>query len=147
MSIDKPLPLMYNVFGVIVGDVQITLPFMVLSLIGVIRSINPSLEEAARSLGASRWRAFRSVTLPLSMPGHSGRHAARVRARQQQLCRGGADGRLESVGAADPHLRADQQQRTMAVRRRDRHDPVRRSTSCAIFVYQVVAARAAGGRV
>jgi len=68
-SIDKPMPLMYNVFGVIVGTVQITLPFMVLSLIGVIRSINPSLEEAARSLGASRWRAFLSVTLPLTMPG------------------------------------------------------------------------------
>ena len=68
-SIDKPMPLMYNVFGVIVGTVQVTLPFMVLSLIGVIRSINPSLEEAARSLGASRWRAFRSVTLPLTMPG------------------------------------------------------------------------------
>jgi putative spermidine/putrescine transport system permease protein len=64
-SIDRPMPLMYNVFGVIVG----TVPFMVLSLIGVIRSINPSLEEAARSLGASRWRAFRSVTLPLTMPG------------------------------------------------------------------------------
>ena len=67
--IDKPLPLMYNVFGVIVGTVQITLPFMVLSLIGVIRGINPSLEEAARSLGASPWHAFRSITLPLTMPG------------------------------------------------------------------------------
>ena len=67
--LDKPLPLMYNVFGVIVGTVQITLPFMVLSLIGVIRSIHPSFEEAARSLGATRWRAFRDVTLPLTMPG------------------------------------------------------------------------------
>jgi putative spermidine/putrescine transport system permease protein len=67
--LDKPLPLMYNVFGVIVGTVQITLPFMVLSLIGVIRSIHPSFEEAARSLGASRWRAFRDITLPLTMPG------------------------------------------------------------------------------
>jgi putative spermidine/putrescine transport system permease protein len=67
--IDKPLPLMYNVFGVIVGTVQITLPFMVLSLIGVIRGIHPSFEEAARSLGASRWRAFRYITLPLTMPG------------------------------------------------------------------------------
>jgi putative spermidine/putrescine transport system permease protein len=68
-SIDKPLPLMYNVFGVIVGTVQITLPFMVLSLIGVIRGISPSFEEAARSLGASPWRAFRTITLPLTMPG------------------------------------------------------------------------------
>jgi putative spermidine/putrescine transport system permease protein len=67
--IARPLPLMYNMFGVIVGDVQITLPFMVLSLIGIIRNIPTSLEEAARSLGASRWSSFRTVTLPLSMPG------------------------------------------------------------------------------
>jgi putative spermidine/putrescine transport system permease protein len=67
--IGHPIPLMYDIFGVIVGDVQITLPFMVLSLIGIIRNIHPSLEEAARSLGASRWGSFRTVTLPLSMPG------------------------------------------------------------------------------
>ena len=68
-SLDKPLPLMYNVGGVIVGTVQITLPFMILSLLGIIRNISPSFEEAARSLGASRWQAFRSITLPLTMPG------------------------------------------------------------------------------
>jgi ABC-type spermidine/putrescine transport system permease subunit I len=67
--IQAPLPLMYNVFGVIVGDIQITLPFMVLSLIGVIRSIHPSLEEAARGLGASPGQTFRHIILPLSMPG------------------------------------------------------------------------------
>ena len=68
-TLAKPLPLMYNMFGVIVGTVQITLPFVVLSLIGVIRGIHPSFEEAARSLGASRWRAFLGITLPLTMPG------------------------------------------------------------------------------
>jgi putative spermidine/putrescine transport system permease protein len=52
-----------------VGSVQITLPFMVLSLLGIIRNIHPSFEEAARSLGASRWRAFIAITLPLTMPG------------------------------------------------------------------------------
>lgn len=67
--IGAPLPLMYNTFGVVVGMVQFTLPFMVLSLIGVIRSIDPSLEEAARSIGASRRQAFLRVVLPLSMPG------------------------------------------------------------------------------
>lgn len=67
--IETPLPLMYNSFGVIVGLVQVTLPFMVLSLVGIIRAIHPSLEEAARSLGASRAEAFRKVVLPLSMPG------------------------------------------------------------------------------
>jgi putative spermidine/putrescine transport system permease protein len=67
--IDRPLPLMYNFFGVVVGLVQFTLPFMVLSLIGIIRGINPSLEEAARSLGASRRAAFWRIVFPLSMPG------------------------------------------------------------------------------
>jgi len=67
--ISEPLPLMYNILGVVIGLVQVTLPFMVLSLIGIIKTIHPSLEEAARSLGASRWQAFRSVVLPLSMPG------------------------------------------------------------------------------
>ena len=60
---------MYNAFGVVVGLVQLCLPFMILSLIGIIQGIDPSLEEAARSLGASRWRTFFNVTFPLSMPG------------------------------------------------------------------------------
>lgn len=67
--IGKPLPLMYNTLGIVVGLTQITIPFMVLSLIGIIRRIDPSLEEAARNLGASRLRTFMHVTLPLSMPG------------------------------------------------------------------------------
>ena len=68
-AIREPLPLMYNFFGAVVGLVQFTLPFMVLSLIGIIRSIHPSLEEAARSLGANRWTTFWRITFPLSMPG------------------------------------------------------------------------------
>jgi len=67
--ISEPLPLMYNFAGVVIGLVQFTLPLMVLSLVGVIRSINPSLEEAARSLGATRRAAFWRIIVPLSMPG------------------------------------------------------------------------------
>src|SRR5260370_653202 len=67
--IAKPLPLMYNAFGTVVGLVQLSLPFMALSLIGIIRNIDPVLEEAARSLGGSRWATFWSITFPLSMPG------------------------------------------------------------------------------
>ena len=66
---EDPLPLMYNFFGVVVGLVQFSLPFMVLSLVGVIQGINPSLEEAARSLGARRWQTFWKITVPMSMPG------------------------------------------------------------------------------
>jgi putative spermidine/putrescine transport system permease protein len=67
--IAQPLPLMYNTFGVVVGLVQLSLPFMILSLIGIIQGIDPALEEAARSLGAGRWRTFFTITFPLSMPG------------------------------------------------------------------------------
>lgn len=66
---DGPVALMYNFRGVVLGLVQFSLPFMILTLIGVIKGIPPSLEEAARSLGASRRRAFIRVTLPASMPG------------------------------------------------------------------------------
>ena len=68
-SPDDPVQLMYNFGGVVAGLVQFSLPFMILTLVGVIRGIDPSLEEAARSLGASRRRAFFRVTLPMSMPG------------------------------------------------------------------------------
>jgi putative spermidine/putrescine transport system permease protein len=67
--IEKPLPLMYNEFGTVVALVHIYVPFMVLTLIGVIGRIDERLEQAARSLGASRVRAFVEVTLPLSLPG------------------------------------------------------------------------------
>ena len=65
----KPLPLMYNEFGVVVGLVHIYVPFMVLTLVGVIGRIDRTLEEAARGLGASRLKTFLEVTLPLSLPG------------------------------------------------------------------------------
>jgi putative spermidine/putrescine transport system permease protein len=67
--IEKPLPLMYNEFGVVVGLVHIYVPFMVLTLVGVIGRIDRTLEEAARGLGAGRLRTFLEVTLPLSLPG------------------------------------------------------------------------------
>ena len=66
---DKPLPLMYNELGVVIGLVHIYVPFMVLTLVGVIGRIDRALEEAARGLGASRFRTFVEVTLPLSLPG------------------------------------------------------------------------------
>ncbi|MBM3555322.1 MAG: ABC transporter permease [Alphaproteobacteria bacterium] len=66
---DKPLALMYNEFGTVVALVHIYVPFMVLTLAGVIGRIDERLEQAARSLGAGRARAFIEVTLPLSLPG------------------------------------------------------------------------------
>ncbi|HEY0185567.1 MAG TPA: ABC transporter permease [Rhodopila sp.] len=67
--IRRPLPMLNNEFGVTLGLVHIYLPFMILPLLGAIQGINPSLEEAARSLGASRIWVMRHVVWPLSAPG------------------------------------------------------------------------------
>ena len=67
--IEKPIGLMYNKLGVLIGLVQFSLPFMVLSLIGIIRGINPAVVEASRSLGATPNKTFWKIILPLSMPG------------------------------------------------------------------------------
>ncbi|MDB6002153.1 MAG: potB [Rhizobacter sp.] len=63
------LQLMNNRLGVTIALVHVFLPFMILPLMGVIQSIDPTLEAAARSLGASRLKVFWRVVLPLSMPG------------------------------------------------------------------------------
>ncbi|WP_315832810.1 ABC transporter permease [Bradyrhizobium prioriisuperbiae] len=65
----QPLHLMYNETGIIIGLVHIYVPFMVLTLTGVIGRIDERLEQAAENLGASPLRAFWEVTLPLSLPG------------------------------------------------------------------------------
>jgi putative spermidine/putrescine transport system permease protein len=67
--ITKPLQLMYNETGIVIGLVHIYVPFMVLTLTGVIGRIDERLEQAAENLGATPWRAFLEVTLPLSLPG------------------------------------------------------------------------------
>jgi putative spermidine/putrescine transport system permease protein len=58
-----------TVIGLQIGHVLITLPFVFLSVVSALYNINPSLEEAARSLGAGTWTVFRRVTLPLIKPG------------------------------------------------------------------------------
>jgi putative spermidine/putrescine transport system permease protein len=67
--IDRPLPLMYNSFGVVLALAHVFLPFMVLPLLSTLQTMDPSVAQAARSLGARRFAIFRRVTLPMSMPG------------------------------------------------------------------------------
>jgi ABC-type spermidine/putrescine transport system permease subunit I len=69
---ERPLPLLYNQTGVLIGMSYILLPFMVLTLFSVMRGIDPWLIRAAHNLGASRWQAFRRIFLPLSLPGIAG---------------------------------------------------------------------------
>lgn len=49
-----------------------SLPIVGRTLIGAIRGMDPSLDEAAASLGAGPWRTFRSVTFPLLIPALAG---------------------------------------------------------------------------
>jgi putative spermidine/putrescine transport system permease protein len=67
--IDAPLDLLYNKFSIIIGLAYILLPLMVLTVCSVLQSLERSLIEAARDLGASPSVAFLTVTLPLSLPG------------------------------------------------------------------------------
>ena len=67
--IHEPLTLLNNAFAVYLGIVYSYLPFMVLPLFAQLEKLDPSLLEAAADLGCRPWRAFLSVTLPLSLPG------------------------------------------------------------------------------
>ncbi len=67
--IDRPLGLMYNSLGIVIALVHVFLPFMILPLMSALQGIDPSIEAAARSLGAGRITAFRRIVLPLAMPG------------------------------------------------------------------------------
>ena len=67
--LDRPYTIIGNATGVVVGLMQFTMGFAVLLLYSVVRTIPPSLEEAATVHGASRPRVFWRVILPLSLPG------------------------------------------------------------------------------
>jgi len=67
--IDKPLALVNNLVGVTIGMTYIMLPFVILPLVGVIRSIDPATLRAAALCGANSWQCFTRVLLPLSLPG------------------------------------------------------------------------------
>jgi len=64
-----PLPLLYNDFAVLLGQVYGELPFMILPLYASVEKLDRSLLEAAADLGAAPARALWQVTLPLTAPG------------------------------------------------------------------------------
>ena len=65
----KPLKLLYSYPAVLIGMVYLLMPFMILSVYSSAEKMDWGLVEAARDLGASRWRAFTSITLVLTLPG------------------------------------------------------------------------------
>ncbi|MFW5678932.1 MAG: ABC transporter permease subunit [Pseudomonadota bacterium] len=69
VSDESRLSLIYNQAGTIIAMTHILLPFMILPLYSVMKTIPPSYVRAARSLGADSFTAFRRVYLPQTVPG------------------------------------------------------------------------------
>lgn len=63
--IDEPLRLIYNYWGAFIALFILGVAFLASNLIGMMDSIDPNLEQAARSLGANEWTTFRRVFYPL----------------------------------------------------------------------------------
>ena len=66
---DGRLKMMYNQAGTIIVMTHVLLPFMILPLYSVMKTIPPSYARAARSLGATSWTTFRRIYLPQTLPG------------------------------------------------------------------------------
>jgi putative spermidine/putrescine transport system permease protein len=67
--IDTPLKMMFTTGGIVVALVHVLVPFMVLSVWTTLQKLDPQVESAALSLGASHFTAIRKVVLPQIMPG------------------------------------------------------------------------------
>lgn len=69
ISDENRLPMMYNFNGTVIVMIQILLPFMILPLYSVMKTIPPSYMKAAQNLGATPSLAFLKVYLPQTVPG------------------------------------------------------------------------------
>lgn len=63
------ISLPFTTAGVVVAEAFVAMPFLVIAVEGALRGADPRYEEAAATLGASRWLTFRRVTLPAIAPG------------------------------------------------------------------------------
>ena len=66
----KPVNFLYGIHGVVLVETLHLFPMITLNVVDALGKIDPSLEEAAESVGARGWRRFWSVTLPLTTPGY-----------------------------------------------------------------------------
>ena len=67
--VERPLPLLHNEFGVLVGMVHVLLPYFVFPVYAVMLRVDRNLLAAAEGLGAPLWQVLRRIYLPLTLPG------------------------------------------------------------------------------
>ena len=58
----------YSIYGLFLGYLYFSIPRVILTIMAAVEKLDPALEEAARSLGASTWQVTRDVMLPALMP-------------------------------------------------------------------------------
>jgi iron(III) transport system permease protein len=66
----KPFNFVYGLHGVLLVETLHLFPMITLNVVDALGKIDPSLEEAAESVGARGWRKLRTITLPLTTPGY-----------------------------------------------------------------------------
>jgi spermidine/putrescine transport system permease protein len=70
--IQQPLNMMYHFGTVLVGTTYMLIPFMIIAVFNSVGKLDRSLLEASYDLGASKWKTFFNITLPLTVPGIAG---------------------------------------------------------------------------
>jgi ABC-type spermidine/putrescine transport system permease subunit I len=69
--IDQPIRILFTMNAVLIGMIQIHLPFMIVPLLSTLGALPSDLNDAAIDLGASQWQTFWRIILPQSIPGIS----------------------------------------------------------------------------
>jgi iron(III) transport system permease protein len=70
LGLASPINFVYGVHGVLLVETLHLFPMITLNVVDALGKIDPSLEEAAESVGARGWRKLRTITLPLTTPGY-----------------------------------------------------------------------------
>ena len=66
------IPMMYKFSTVLIGTAYMLIPFMIIAIFNSVDKLDKSLLEASYDLGASKWRTFFNITIPLTIPGIAG---------------------------------------------------------------------------
>ena len=80
--------ILFSFPGILLATIFVTLPFVVREVSPVLREVGEDQEQAAATLGASRWQAFWRITLPGDPLGPRVRHRAVHRAGHRRVRRG-----------------------------------------------------------